>query len=369
MSGEVGVYTESEWFNVYLVLPGGRSIDRLDYYVLVNCRFTIPQKLSNSTLSFPCSHLISTSVPLPSIAFVGWILKPNAGSSSSSSSSMACSFEFSFGAIRAIRAATSSFFFCRRAERDHTSFIAKPIPADRLGRYCHLRSRGCRVEFRQRTTSSIDLYGIAKRYSEGKGIRCFGKVEIPLAISCHLTSVAFPNVPNLKSANHPRPHIAPTPSKRPPPGLPSLHELRNSPILDSLLLQFLHDNTYTTKFSKHARVPLTSFFQGKAFIDHTIYKGDFATRCYHLDLSACAGGVWRTRFSSGGSKEVGGRGVEGRVTDGKIDTERYAIKEVDMNERDGDYLSRPKISREISGSPGLVSRGRIRDLRLLEIIF
>ena len=40
-----------------------------------------------------------------------------------------------------------------------------------------------------------------------------------------------------------------------------------------------------------------------------------------------------------------------------------------MNEWDEVYLSRPKMSRGISGSWGLVSKKRIRPLRLLEAIF
>ena len=84
------------------------------------CRFSIPQKLSNRTLSFPCIHLTCITCP-PSPALI-CILKPKTGCSSSSSSSL-------FAHV-----ASSMMFFCfRLAARDHTLLLARPMPVDRVG--------------------------------------------------------------------------------------------------------------------------------------------------------------------------------------------------------------------------------------------
>lgn len=116
--------------------------------IFVSCRFSIPQKLSKSTLSLPCSHRMITSVPpVDPLSSVSRILKPNAGSASSSPSSRAfCGLGTELSELSCCR--------FRLAALDHTSHFAKPTPVARAGRYRHWRFRSCRILFRFRAQAS-----------------------------------------------------------------------------------------------------------------------------------------------------------------------------------------------------------------------
>ena len=135
-----------------------------------SCRLSIPQKLSKSTLSLPCSHRTTTSTP-PSPPFMSRILKPSAGPRSSSSSSITWSLPVEL----------SGLCCCfRLAARDQTFSLAKPTPVAMIGRYCHCNASACSVSFSRFAQVSIEV-SIVKEDSEGKGSRCLGSVEVPLA--------------------------------------------------------------------------------------------------------------------------------------------------------------------------------------------
>lgn len=126
---------------------------------------TIPQKLSKSTESLPFNHRTTTCTSFDSLLPMhNRILKPNSASSSSTSASP-----------------TSSCCLFRLACRDHTFPIAKPTPVAMLERHCHCRSSVCSSVSILPPKMSIDVSGIVKVNSEGKGRRCFGRDGIPLA--------------------------------------------------------------------------------------------------------------------------------------------------------------------------------------------
>lgn len=127
-------------------------------------------------------------------------------------------------------------------------------------------------------------------------------------------------------SHHPRPHTAPTPPHRPPPRLSSLHEFRDSPIPDPLLLQPFHNDFYTTELTQHGRIPLTPVCQDETFIDHTAHKRDFTAGGHHLDIGACAGRVRWSRFGGCKSEKIRGGGVKWGIADGEIDAERYELR-------------------------------------------
>ena len=139
----------------------------------MSCLFSIPQKLSKSTLSLPCNHRTKTSTP-PSSSFLSRILKPSAGAPSPSSSSIAWSLS-----VEWVELCCCCF---RLAARDQTFALAKPTPVAMGGRYCHRRSRAWRVSFRRLEHISGEV-SMRKEDSVGKGSRCLGSVEVPLATS------------------------------------------------------------------------------------------------------------------------------------------------------------------------------------------
>ena len=113
------------------------------HYVAID-RFSIPQKLSNKTLSSPWSHRTCTAVSWFAMG-KAWILKASAGCSTSSSSSFSRE-NLSF-----------SILFCfRLADRDQTFPLAAPIPVARDGRNCQRRSRGRNMLFKRWAIHSWD---------------------------------------------------------------------------------------------------------------------------------------------------------------------------------------------------------------------
>ena len=152
-----------------------RSVDHTkhQHYDAVSCLFSIPQKLSKSTLSLPCNHRTTTSTP-PSSPFLSRTLKPNAGAPSPSPSFIAWSLSVEWEGL-----CCCCF---RLAARDQTFSLAKPTPVAMIGRYCHRRSRAWSVSFRRREQFSSEVSTV-KEDSDGKGSRCLGSVEVPLATS------------------------------------------------------------------------------------------------------------------------------------------------------------------------------------------
>jgi len=106
----------------------------------VSFRFRIPPKLSNKTLSLPCSQRSFTLTP-PWFRCCSCTLQTRASSASSSS----CSILWS----SAVLWVDSGLWCCcfRRAARDQTLPFANPTPVAMADRYCHRRSRACSVSF------------------------------------------------------------------------------------------------------------------------------------------------------------------------------------------------------------------------------
>lgn len=129
----------------------------------------------------------------------------------------------------------------------------------------------------------------------------------------------------IRPSHHPRPHIPPTPSHAPPSCLPALHKRLDGPVAHSLFLEFLDDSANAAVFAEHACVPLDSFFQTTAFVNHAGYEGDFAPGGDHFDVCTCAGGVWRAGFGGGGGEEFGGGGVERGIAGCEVDARKKVL--------------------------------------------
>lgn len=156
---------------------------------------SMPQKLSNRTLSLPMIHrmrilMLFFSSSSSSSSWVGvglsLILKPSWGVfASSSSSSSSCSSLFSSSLSSPCLCLVSEVPFrspCRsrrRADRDHTFSFANPIPVANEGRYCHCILKELKMAFRRDEVISRDGSGRVKPYSTGNGRRCFGRPGIP----------------------------------------------------------------------------------------------------------------------------------------------------------------------------------------------
>lgn len=156
--------------NVTPLLP--LALDRFGYQ-FTSCRFNIPQKLSNNTLSLPCNQRTITFVE-SSLSSFNWILNPSAASSSSSQPPFM---------LMSVSVENLGLFFCcfRLAARDQTLPFAKPMPVDMVGLYCHCRSRDLNTALHFSPKSWKVVSELAKLYSDGKGSRCLGSVEVPLA--------------------------------------------------------------------------------------------------------------------------------------------------------------------------------------------
>ena len=145
----------------------------LSTYTFVSCRFNIPQKLSNSTLSVPCIQRTNIST-LPLSLEPSWTLKPNAGSPPSLSLSEGAS----------LAELCPSCCFLRRAARLHTLPLANPRPVAKIGRYRNFTPKGIKVSLIDRAQESTLLPFTVNVLSEGKGNKCLGSVDVPLAIFC-----------------------------------------------------------------------------------------------------------------------------------------------------------------------------------------
>ena len=139
-------------------------------HAFVSSRFSIPQKLSNSTLSLPCIQRTSTSTRPFSLDF-SWILKPNVGSLSSLSLSEATLMVES----------CLTCCFLRRAARLHTLPSANPRPVAKIGRYRNFTPKEFKVSLIDRTQESTLLSLTVNVLSQGKGNKCLGSVDVPLA--------------------------------------------------------------------------------------------------------------------------------------------------------------------------------------------
>lgn len=139
-------------------------------YAFVSCRFNIPQKLSNNTVSVPFTQRTITSTLSLSLDF-SWTLKPNTGSSSSLSlSEPASSIE-----------PCPTCCFLRRAARLHTLPLVNPRPVADMGRYRNFTPKGIKASLIDRAQESTLLSSTVNVLSEGKGNRCLGSVDVPLA--------------------------------------------------------------------------------------------------------------------------------------------------------------------------------------------
>lgn len=149
--------------------------DIIAYFVSSNFLFTIPQKLSKRTVSWPLSHRMTTFTTSRVSPGPTWILKPSAIFSSSMS---------------------WSFDECRRAARDHTALSVKPTPVDIVGFHIHFKGNWDSVSFTCLPISSPFALLSWKKlmcgrqsisrltcitYSDGNGSRDLGRLCSPLA--------------------------------------------------------------------------------------------------------------------------------------------------------------------------------------------
>lgn len=192
-------------------------------YAFVSCRFNIPQKLSKSTLSVPFTQRTKIST-MPLSLDISWTLKPNPGSSSSLSLSEAASSV----------EPCPTWCFLRRAARLQTLPFVNPRPVANIGRYRNLTPKGIKVSLIDRAQESTLLSYTVNVLSEGKGSKCFGSVDVPLATSFEdlnqliKIKLVFCNLTNLT-----RPHTPPAPSNAPSPCFIALDKVLDRPIVDS----------------------------------------------------------------------------------------------------------------------------------------
>ena len=250
----------------------------------ISWRFIIPQKLSKSTLSLPCSHLIFTRTSLSSLG-CKLILTPKAGSSSVSSSS-SCHVEAKPSCL---------WFFFRLAALDQTFSLARPIPVAKFDRYCHRIFNCCITAFTFCEQSPIVDSGTRMSYSGGKGKRFLGSVLVARATAYNYDQWVLLTCNDGRSY-FARPETAPTPRNCPPLCLVTLYQIFDCPILNACILDFFQDCFNAACFSQHTCVPLASFPPFFAFIYYSADESYFAAWCNHFNFGACACGIRRTRF-------------------------------------------------------------------------